>query len=407
MRIVFLTQYFPPETGAPQNRLYDLARRLQDMGEEIVILTTMPNYPEMIVHEKYRGKWFCRETIDGLDIIRSWLFARKTGSGLIVRLLTYFSFVISSLITGLVSLRRFDIIFCESPPLFLGISAYLLKVMKGGKLVFNVSDLWPESAEELGLVTNRFALSAARQLEVFLYKHSALISCQTMGIVRNISGRLPDKTVFWLKNGVDLSFFNPETVTNDWRTECQFSRNDYILLYAGIIGHAQGLEVILKAAECLREKQEIRFAIVGSGPEKTRLIKMKDRLHLDNVRFFDPVPRERMPDIISTCDAGIIPLKKLDLFKGAIPSKSFEFLALEKPILLGVEGEADELLVTGGRSGLLFEPENHEDLARQIMKLYESKELSQALGKNGLALVTRYFDRRRIAKEFHEMLKSI
>lgn len=405
MRVVFLTQYFPPEVGAPQNRLFDLALRLKGSGVDITVLTAMPNYPSMVVHESYRGKWFCRENIGGLDILRSWIFVTANRKNLILRLLTYFSFVMSSLFVGTLKLRKFDYIFCESPPLFLGISAFMLKIMKGGKLIFNVSDLWPESAEKLGLVTNKTMLSLASRLEEFLYRRSELICGQTQGIVGNISARFPDKNVYWLKNGVDLSSFDPNKAEPDWRKTNGFTDNDFIILYAGILGFAQGLEVIFHAAETLKDNDRIKFVIIGSGPEREKLIAMKEKLALTNVRFFEPQPRESMPDIISACNAGIIPLRRLDLFKGAIPSKIFEFLAMKKPILLGVEGEAIELLIDDGHCGLAFVPENSDDLARQIQALIASPEQAATLGKNGYDYVIRNFDRGQIAENFRNLLK--
>ncbi|MFH1892134.1 MAG: glycosyltransferase family 4 protein [Candidatus Zixiibacteriota bacterium] len=406
MKIVFLTQYFPPEVGAPQNRLSDLASRLKDKDADITVLTAMPNYPEMVVHEAYRGKWFCREGIAGLDVLRSWIFVSANRKNLLLRLLTYFSFVLSSLVIGTFKLQRFDYIFCESPPLFLGISAYLLKIMKGGRLIFNVSDLWPESAEKLGLITNKTVLSLARRLEEFLYKRSAVICGQTQGIVKSISTRFPDKNIYWLKNGVDLAFFDPSNVNHAWRMSNGYCDNDFVTLYAGILGFAQGLQVILHAAEALKDNDRIKFAIIGSGPEREKLLALKKNLQLMNVRFFDPQPRNAMPGIISACNAGIIPLRRLDLFRGAIPSKIFEFLAMKKPILLGVEGEAKELLVDDGHCGLAFEPENHEDLVEKIEALYQSPEQVANLGQNGYDYVVRNFDRRQIAEDFWSLLRQ-
>jgi len=405
MRVVFLTQYFPPEVGAPQNRISDLAARLKDKGADITVLTAMPNYPSMVVHEAYRGKWFCREDIGGLDVLRSWIFVSASRKNLLLRLLTYFSFVLSSLVIGTFKLQRFDYIFCESPPLFLGVSAYLLKIMKGGRLIFNVSDLWPESAEKLGLITSNTLLSIARRLEEFLYRRSAMICGQTQGIVKNISTRFPDKNVYWLKNGVDLSFFDPSNVKHGWRESNGFSGNDFVILYAGILGFAQGLEVILRAAETLKDNDRIKFAIIGSGPEREKLLALKKSFQLENVHFFDPQPREAMPTIISACNAGIIPLRRLDLFKGAIPSKIFEFLALRRPILLGVEGEAKELLIDNGHCGLAFEPENSDDLAEQIEALHQSPEQAATLGQNGYDYAVRNFDRKQIAEDFWNLLR--
>lgn len=405
MKLLILTQYFPPEVGAPQNRLYELAIRLKKKGAEISVLTAMPNYPQMKVYEKYKGKIKYCEEMDGLKIYRSWIFVSSSKS-VPLRLLNYFSFVLSSFFVGVFNLGNFDYLLCESPPLFLGITAYLLKKIKRAKLIFNVSDLWPESAEKLGLVTNKLFLNAATYLEEFLYKKAEIITGQTQGIVKNISQRFPDKRVYWLPNGADLNYFSAENSTTNFRAENNFFKTDFIFLYAGIIGHAQGLEVILNAAKILEDKKEIKFILLGSGPEKEKLLKMKNDLKLKNIFFMDTVPKSKMREIILACDAAVIPLKKLDLFKGAIPSKIFESSAMGKPILLGVDGEAKELFIDDGNSGLFFEPENANALSNQILKLYQNPEAAKTLGQNGIKYVAKKFNRDKIADEFWETING-
>jgi glycosyltransferase involved in cell wall biosynthesis len=282
----------------------------------------------------------------------------------------------------------------------LGITAYLLKKIKGAKLIFNVSDLWPESAEKLGLVTNRFFLKRATKLEEFLYRKSDLISGQTQGICKNISSRFPDKKVYWLPNGVDLNYYNSDTVVSKWRTENNFLETDFILLYAGIIGHAQGLEVIIKAAEHLKLHTDIKFVLLGSGPEKEKLQILKDELKTENVLFLDAVTKKEMPAIVSAADVAVIPLKRLDLFKGAIPSKIFENLAMKNPILLGVEGEAKELFIDEGKCGLAFVPEDAADLANKTLELFSNRTKLKQFGENGYSFVEQKFTRDIIANEF-------
>jgi len=405
MNILILTQYFPPEVGAPQNRLYELAVRLNKKGADITVLTAMPNYPQMEIHQEYKGKFQTYEEKDGLKIFRSWIFVSKSKSTLL-RLVNYFSFVKTSFWSGWFRLGKFDYILCESPPLFLGITAWLLCKLKGAKLIFNVSDLWPESAEKLGIVTNRFFLSLAYGLEKFLYHRSAIVTGQTQGIVKDISTRFPKTITYWLPNGADLNYFKPEEVKTDWRRKNNFSESDFILLYAGILGHAQGLEVIVNAAEILKEKKEIKFILLGSGPEKEKLHKLSAEKKLSNVFFVDTLPKKSMPEVIQASNAAIIPLRKLDLFKGAIPSKIFETLAMKKPILLGVEGEAKDLFISEGKSGLFFQPENALDLSEQILKLYTDKDLVTFLGERGRKYVDQKFNRDKIAEEFWNFLSG-
>lgn len=409
MKLLILSQYFPPEVGAPQNRLYELALRLESKGIDISVLTAMPNYPQMVVHKEYKGKCYCKEEMNGLKIHRSWIYVSKSKS-IIPRLLNYFSFVFSSLWFGLFKIKKQDVLLVESPPLFLGITAYLLSRAKGAKMIFNVSDLWPESAEKLEIINNKTLLSLATKLEEFCYSKSALITGQTQGIVRNIKTRFPNKTVYWLKNGVDIKFYDvnkTQSQSNAWRKANGYSDEDFILFYGGIIGHAQGLDIILNAAKMVEDKSGIKFVVLGSGPEKERLLSLKEELKLNNFEFYDAVPKTKMQEIIMDMNATIVPLKRLDLFKGAIPSKIFENLALKKPILLGLEGEAKELFIDEGNCGLAFEPENTEELVKQILVLYNNPELSKQLGENGLKYASENFNRDKIAEGLYEELKKL
>ena len=406
MNILILTQYFPPEVGAPQNRLYELAIRLLKYGNSVTILTVMPNYPERRIFVGYQGKLYLKENMDGLKVFRTYIYVSKSSS-VFFRLLNYFSFVFSSLLWGIFSNHSVDLLVCESPPLFLGISAYFIARMKQAKLIFNVSDLWPESAEKLGIISNKFLLRISKALEEWIYKKSTAISGQTMGIVKNIQKRFPNKMVYWLKNGVDLLYFDFKKCNKSWRKTQGFTDNDFLLSYAGIIGHAQGLEVILKTASLLKNYPKIKILLIGDGPEKQKLMAKKESLKLKNVFFYDVQPKRKMLNILCSIDAAIIPLRKLDLFLGAIPSKIFENLALKKPILLGIDGEAKELFINQGKCGLHFEPENADELVEKILYLHSNPRLISKLGENAIEYVTRNFDRNIIAREFNDFLTSI
>jgi glycosyltransferase involved in cell wall biosynthesis len=223
LKLLILTQYFPPEVGAPQNRLFEVAVRLKKAGVDVSVLTAMPNYPQMKIHEAYVGKKYVFETLEGIPVHRSSIYIPKSKS-IIQRLMNYFSFVYSSGRTGVNKVGDVDIIMCESPPLFLGWSALYLKRKKKAKLIFNVSDLWPESAEKLGVVTNKWMLKLAYNLEEKLYKRSTLVSGQTQGICKNINQRFSEVPTYWLPNGVDVSYYDPTAVNgNTWREKNNFN----------------------------------------------------------------------------------------------------------------------------------------------------------------------------------------
>lgn len=407
MKFLILTQYFPPEVGAPQNRLFELALRLIKLNVEVTILTAMPNYPQMEIYEEYKSKTYLYEEKEGLKIHRSSIFVSKNKS-IVNRLRNYFSFVFSSILTSKKLENNYDFLMCESPPLFLGYSALYLARKKSAKLIFNVSDLWPESAEKLGVVTNSFLLKLAYNLEAKLYKKSVLVTGQTQGICKNIINRFPNVKTYWLPNGVDLNYYNPEKINNDnWREKNNFKKSNLIFLYAGIIGIAQGLEVILNAAKSFISQPNIKFILLGNGPEKEKLIDLKNKLNLKNVYFLNPVSKTEMPVILKNCNATIIPLKKLDIFKGAIPSKIFESLAMEIPILLGVDGEAKKLFIDDAKAGLFFEPENVNELVNCLSDFCNNINELQHLGKNGRNYALTNFNREKIAENLHQQLLKL
>lgn len=399
--IIILTQYYPPETGAPQNRLHSLSRYFKKEKWDVKVVTCLPNYPKNKIYEGYRNRYSKEEVIDSITVYHTWIYVSKS-RGVIARLLNYFSFVFTSFFK-LLWMPKADFILCESPPLFLGLTAVWLSWIKKSKLVFNVSDLWPESAEKLNIVSNKTLIRLAYQLEAWIYKNAFLISGQTMGIVDNIKSRFPGKNVIWFPNGVDIDFFERGGEEFDWRKEFGLRTDDFILLYAGIIGHAQGLEVILNAAVNLMDG-DIQIMIVGDGPEKKKLQDIARKKGLTNVHFHSNIEKNRMPSLIRTCDAYIVPLKKLDLFKGAIPSKLFEPVVLGKPILLGVEGEAKKMFIDQGECGLFFEPENSEELTSQIRILSADRERAKRLGDQGKRYVKENFDRNEINSKY---LKSL
>ena len=404
MKILILTQYFPPETGAPQNRLFELALKLQELGAEVSILTAFPNYPKYQIFEGYRGKLYQRTKMDGLTVHRSYIFARP-GTRMAIRLLNYFSFTLSALWAGLFKIEKPDLIICESPPLFLGWTAVWLKRFHGARLLFNVSDLWPESAIILGFVQNKLLIGMSHWLEQWIYKKSDLISGQTQGIVADIQRRMPSKPIFWLKNGVDAAELSSRLTKRNWRQENGFLDSDLLFYFGGLIGFAQGLDGVLLAANSLNDLPHVKFIIIGEGPEKQRLLQLKATLDAENVHFFPGVGKPEIADVINAMDVGIIPLKKLDLFLGAIPSKIFEILCLKKPILLGIEGEAKHLFIDQANAGWAYEPENAQALALAIRTIALSPVLVAEKGENGYHYVRKHFDRKNIAQAFWQFIQ--
>lgn len=404
MNIMFLTQYFPPEVGAPQNRIFEFAKRLKNNGHDITVLTAMPNYPKGEIYDGYKGKKFLVEDMEGIRVIRTSIYATKD-TGFVKRLLNYFSFTFSSVIQGPKGIdKSIDVIIVESPPLFLGWSGYRLARKLKAKYVFNISDLWPESAIKLGVLNNKLMIKMSVWLEEFSYRKADIVTGQTKGIVENISKRgFKDKT-YLVTNGVDLSLFGKDKANLEFIKENGLE-GKFLVGYAGIHGLAQGLETIIKAASVLKEHEGIKFVFVGDGPEKQKLINMTKELKLENVAFLPVHPKKNMPGIVASFSCAVVPLKKLDLFKGALPSKMFETLASNVPIVLSVEGEAQQL-IEEAKAGICVEPENEKEIAEAVLKLYQNPELKEEMGVNGRMYIEEYFDRAKITRRFEEILRS-
>ncbi len=402
MRFTILTQYYPPETGAPQNRLHSLARNIVLTGHEVEVLTAMPNYPKMRVFDEYRGKFSLTDQIDGITVRRSWIYVSRRKS-MVARLLNYFSFVLTSLFAGFRT-DQSDYLICESPPLFLGISAAAIARSIGARLIFNVSDLWPESVEKLGLVGDGLMLRAAYRLEAWIYRRSHLVTGQTQGIVRDIDGRFPKTPVLWLPNGIDKDIVASVRPDRDWRKEYGLGGRK-VFMYTGLLGHAQGLEVIIKAAARVKDDVDLAFVIVGDGPLSNGLQKLNQELNAAVV-FIPSMPRRAVMGMVADAYACIIVLKNIDLFRGAIPLKILDPLALGVPILLGVDGEAKEIFINQGQGGLFFEPGNEEALVQSIRYISKNTGLRDEMGSNGSTFVKKHFDNRTIAANFLQKLED-
>ena len=404
MKILILTQYYPPEIGAPQNRLHEIAVRLKANNMEVDVLTAMPNYPKMEIFKDYQKGKIKNEIIDGVNVIRAKIYVSKSKS-IVSRLLNYFSFVWSSYWRGK-SLGNYDYLMVESPPLFLGYGAMRLSKKLKAKMIFNVSDLWPESAEKLNIVSNKLLLKLAYKLEAKCYQKAHLITGQTMGIVQNIQSRFPKKNVHWLPNGVDVDFYNPTLIEKSgFRKKNGFSEDDIIFFYGGILGHAQGLSTLVNAAALCNTNQNIKIIIQGSGPQQMELIELNKKLKNQNVFFREPVSKSEMPGILKEIDVAIIPLKKLEIFLGAIPSKIFESLSMCIPLILGVDGEAKHHFINSANAGLFYEPEDEKDMAIKILQLAENETQRKEMGLNGRKYILDNFNRNDIAKNFLALLR--
>ena len=413
MRFGILSQYYPPEVGAPQARLSELADRFVRRGHEVHVLTAMPNYPQGRVHDGYGGL-LRREELGGARVVRSYVYPTKR-AGMVPRLTSYFSFVGSSMAAGAATLPRLDYLLTESPPLFIGIAGYALSRLKRARWIFNVSDLWPESAVNLGVVRAGPGLRAAEALEAFCYREAWLVSGQSREILGSVERRFPGTHTYHLSNGVDVDRFGGRPGSAEARRELLAGFTDAdggpppcLAVYAGLHGLAQGLEQLVDAATWLRDGRgaaggRVLFAFVGDGPEKERLVAIARERRLDNVRFLDAMPRDRMPDVVAAADVALVPLKHH--IPGAVPSKIYEAMASARPILLVAEGEPAAIVRDNG-AGRVVAPGDGPALVAALAALARDPDARRRLGDAGRRAAEERFNRDTIAERFIAYLEA-
>lgn len=380
MRFTILTQYFPPEVGAAQVRLFAFAQALQRKGFMVQVVTAMPNYPSGVIQPGYRGKLWHRESVNGLPLVRTWIYP-ATGRNVLKRLLNYFSFAISS-VPALLTVRHTDIVFVESPPLFLCMSGWLASVIRGQRLCLNISDLWPDSVVALGIMHEGAFVRVARKLEKWLYQRAWRICGVTHGVMRGIidKGASPDKVTF-LPNGVDTEQFKATPVPLG---------APYRFIYAGTHGYAHGVEVVIQAANLLRDRTDIHFELVGDGADKPRLQSLAQSLQLPNLTFRNPIPITEMPQLLASSYAALVTVKGGAFFSGTRSAKLFPAMAAGRAILHSGGGEGANLVEKAG-CGVVTPPEDPAALADAVARLIDSYDGVCAMGRRGRELVEREY----------------
>lgn len=403
MRIALLTQYYPPETGAPQTRLALLARRLTERGHRVTVLTAMPNYPKGQVYPGYGGL-FRREKIEGIEVIRTYIYPSQKASFL-PRMGNYFSFVISSALVGSLALKRADYLIVESPPLFLGLSAFWLSRLKRTRLVFNVADPWPEKLANMGILRPESLLyRITARLAAFLYNRSWLVSAQEKGVAAEIQQNFPKTRTYFFSNGADTSVFGPDKAIPEAR-QLLAGDAENLAVFAGSHNLIQGLDAVLDAAELLKDRLNLRFAFIGDGPEKERLVAAAERRNLTNVHFFEARPVAEIPPLLAAADFLLAPLKK-DI-PHVVHVKMYEALASGRPVILIANPQGDAAaILRDNQAGLTVPPGDIEALAAGIATFCADPALRQRLGENGRRTAVEQFDRVKLTDRFIEYLEE-
>lgn len=403
--IVFVTPYFPPEVGAPQTRIAGMASRLVKMGHRVSVLTTLPNYPSGVVPPAYRHRSRRREVYEGVVVLRVWSYIGPN-QGFFRRILAQLSFGCLAGLLGARAVGRPDILIVESPPLFDAISGHVLSRLKRCPAIFTVADLWPEAAVQMGILHHRLAIWLAERLERFAYRHAAAIWALTDGLRQALVQRgVPAERVFVIPNGVDTARFRPQSKLAA-RQELGWGEQ-FIVLFAGTLGLAQGLETVLEAAEHLRASPDIQIILAGEGATKAGLQAEAERRGLKNITFLSSQPHERIPVLIAGADVCLASLRKLPLFEATLPVKMYEAMACGRAIILAAEGDSCRLAGQEARAALCVEPEHPEALAQAILYLRDHPEAAQQLGERGRAYIEAHFDRDLLAAALERQITSI
>lgn len=401
MRLTILTQYFPPEMGAPQARLSELGERLFDLGWEVNMLTALPNYPEGKVRAGYARWKPVVEKVGRLTTARVPLIPSQKGFAR--RLLCYFSFAGSAAAFGPPLLPRPDVLFVESPPLFIGFAAWTLSLLWNCRYVLNVSDLWPESAIRMGVVKPGLATRVCGELEESLYRGAAGITGQSSEIVDAVRLKAPGVPTELVTNGVDPKRWGPSQATREARALIG-SEPGPVFLYAGLLGLAQGLDAILDLAKSLPASIHGRFVLVGDGPVRAKLEKRIAEERLSRVKLLPAQPREAIPALLACADAAIISLGMS--IPGAVPSKIYEAMAASLPILLIADGEPARR-VEDAACGLSSAPGDVKTLRENFDAIAGSPALRKEFGDKGREAAETTYDRTKIAKRLDAFLRRV
>lgn len=408
MRILYVSHYFPPEMGAPAGRVAGLARQWAAAGHEVHVLTGFPHHPTGRIHPEYRQAFrrgFQRENYYGATVHRTWIYPAPN-RGKLRRSLNYGSFMASAALTGAVRLPRPDVVVATSPQLLCAAAGALLALRFRAPWVMEVRDLWPESLVAVGASRSRAPL--VRGLEALargLYSRAAhIVTVTEAQRAAILSGGIAAERVSVVPNGVDREFLEAGSAERGASPASGDGR--FVVTYIGTLGMAHRLETLLDAAAEFRGDPSVRFRIVGEGARRQALERQAQEKRLDNVEFAGERPRGEVPRWIAESDACAVLLRKNDVFRTVVPSKMLEIMAVGRPLLLGVDGEARRLLELA-RAGMAIEPENAAQLAAAIRELQADRPRCLMMGQNGREFVSREFLRERLAGEYAALLERL
>jgi colanic acid biosynthesis glycosyl transferase WcaI len=388
MHVLFLSHYFPPEVNAPATRTYEHCRRWVAAGHRVTVITCAPNCPTGVVAPGYKNSLLSREWVDGIRVLRVWTWL-SPNKGFLGRTINYLSYMLCATLCAS-SVRRVDAIVATSPQFFCGWAGVLVHWLLRRPFLLEIRDIWPESIVTVGAMKRSPLMRLLEVLEQRMYATAQHIVTVGDGYRDQLVHRgVPEEKIAVVPNGVDISQFVPEPPADELR--CQWKgEGRFVCAYIGTVGMAHGLDVVVRAAHKLEStgRDDVVFWIVGDGAERSRLESACREEGLDNVIFTGLVPKSRIAAVIASCDACLVHLRKTELFETVIPSKIFEIMAMNVPIVMGVRGQAQRI-VLAGRAGLAMTPEDEDSLLEGIEAIAENC-TAYSWGRD---FVARHFDR--------------
>ena len=400
MRILFLTDNFPPEVNAPATRTFEHCQEWIKKGHQITVITCAPNFPHGKLYNGYKNKLYQCELISEIKVIRVWSYM-SSNSGFAKRVIDYLSFAFMSFFIGI--FQKHDIIIATSPQFFTTWSGWAISKIRRKPWIFELRDLWPESIKTVGVMKQGYIINLLEKIELGLYKSCNRVVAVTDAFKNNLIARgIENNKIEVVTNGSNMELFYPRKVDISLLKSLGLE-GKFVVGYIGTHGMAHNLDFIIKAIEKISDS-DVHFLFIGDGAMKSKIVKTSKELQLKNISFLDSVSKDEVPRYLSIIDISLAPLKKDDNFKTVIPSKIFESSAMQIPILLGVQGQAQEILEKYG-AGVCFEPDNEKDFIEKLSALKDISFYQKC--QDGCVKLAADYDRKKLADKMLDIFDKI
>jgi len=404
VRVLILSQYYDPE---PVPKAGELARELQDRGHDVEVITGFPNYPSGDLYEGYRLALMQRTTIDGIPVRRTFEYPYH-GTSAVKRLINYWSFVFSAPLASLF-MRRADVMYVWHPPLTVGVAAWLISRLRGIPFVYDVQDIWPESAILSGMLRPGLLVRLMSRLERFVYRRAAHVLVVTPGARENLIGKgVPPEKVSAMHHWIDESIFDGNGAADrDTVRAAQGWSERFVALFAGNLGMVQGLDTVVRAAALLTPSDRIRIVLMGDGADKARLQTLARELGIgdDRLQFLERQPMSAVPPFMEAADVLLVHLRRSELSRWVIPTKTLAYLAAGKPVLMAMEGAAADLVREAG-AGVIVPSDDPQQLVNALRSLAAMPASERdAYGHAGKTFLQKTMTRQIVVPQYEEVLR--